>query len=87
MRSDDEVRKLADLLERIVGFISDYGREEDMDKDWEYACSVADALDWVLGRIKSTDRFLSDAYLNLDKLMAIVRRIEKETGVKFEDYR
>ena len=41
----------------------------------------------MLGRIKSTDRFLSDAYLNLDKLMAIVRRIEKETGVKFEDYR
>ena len=56
-----------------------------MDEDWTYACNVADALDWVLGREK-TERFL-DAYLNLDKLMRIVRRIEKETKVKFEDYK
>ena len=58
-----------------------------MDEDWTYACNVADALAWVLGRIKKTERFLSDAYLNLDKLMRIVRRIEKETKVKFEDYK
>ena len=85
MRSEEEVRKLSDLLAKITSFIGEYGKEGDRDRDWIYACSVSDTLDWVLGRI-GTEDFLGDSYLNLGELMRRVRRIERESGRKFEDY-
>ena len=56
------------------------------DKDFSYACCVCDVLNWVLGE-ETTERFLGDAYLNIEKLREWARRLEKITGVSFEDYR
>ncbi len=52
VRNLQEVRELKELLERITGFIADYGEDEYLDDpDFKYACNVADALAWVLGEI------------------------------------
>ena len=84
MRSEKEVRKLKEELERITGFIGEFGT----DKEFEavtYACDVSDALSWVLGEI-TTEQFLSDSYLNMEKLKRIIREIEKRTGKKLEEW-
>jgi hypothetical protein len=43
-------------------------------------------LAWVLGEI-DTDKFTGPDYLNLDKLMTIVKEIEEKRGVKFGEYK
>ena len=87
MRSPQEVRELKELLERITGFIADYGGEQYLDDpNFKYACDVADTLAWVLGEI-DTYKFTSPNYLNLDRLMAMVKEIEKKRGVKFSEYK
>ncbi len=86
MRSEKEVRELLRIIEPIISFISEHGRNEDLDDDnWRYACDVVDTLYWVLGEI-DTERFLSDAYLNLEKLRKTVARIESETGKSFNNF-
>jgi len=87
VRNLQEVRELKELLERITGFIADYGGEQYLDDpDFKYACDVADALAWVLGEI-DTYKFTSPNYLNLDRLMAMVKEIEMKRGVKFSEYK
>lgn len=85
MRSEKEVRKLREELERITGFISEFGT----DKEFEavtYACAVSDALTWVLGEI-TTEQFLSDSYLDMEKLKRLIRKIEKRVGKELEEYK
>ncbi|ACL11455.1 hypothetical protein DKAM_1129 [Desulfurococcus amylolyticus 1221n] len=82
-----EVRELLDLVEPIISFIGEYGRDEDLkDDNWRYACDVVDTLYWVLGEIDTED-FLSDTYLNLEKLKRIVARIERKTGKSFSEFK
>ena len=86
-RNLHEVKELKELLEHITGFIADYGGEQYLDDPaFRYACDVADALAWVLGEI-DTGKFTGPDYLNLDKLIAIVKKIEEERGVKFSEYK
>ena len=84
MRSEEEVRKLKEELERITSFISEFGTDEEFE-GIEFACDVIDALSWVLGEI-TTEQFLSDSYLNMEKLKRIIREIEKRTGKKLEEW-
>ena len=84
MRSEEEVRKLKEELEKITGFISEFGTDEELE-NIVFACDVVDALSWVLGEI-TTEQFLSDSYLNMEKLKRITREIEKRTGKKFEEW-
>jgi hypothetical protein len=87
VRNLQEVRELKELLERITGFIADYGGEQYLDDPaFKYACDVADALAWVLGEI-DTGKFTGPDYLNLDKLMTIVKEIEEKRGAKFGEYK
>ncbi|MHC1625835.1 MAG: hypothetical protein ACXQTN_00620 [Methanoculleaceae archaeon] len=83
MRSEEEVRKLRDELEEITDFIAEYGTDEDLEAIG-FACDVSDALNWVLGEI-TTEHFLSDSYLDMGKLKRIIGKIEKRTGIKFEE--
>jgi len=82
---ENELRKIKDELERITGFIAEYGTKKDLCEEWEYACNVCDVLSWILGGI-STEDFLSEDYLNINKLREIVKQIESRTGQKFENY-
>ena len=84
MRSEEEVRKLKEELERITSFISEFGTDEEFE-GIEFACDVIDALSWVLGEI-TTEQFLSDSYLNIEKVKRIIREIEKRTGKKLEEW-
>ena len=84
VRSEEEIRRLRKELERIVGFIGDYGTEEEFEAI-TYACDISDALSWVLGEI-STKLFLSDSYLDMERLRVIVKNIEKRSGRKFNEY-
>jgi hypothetical protein len=86
MRGEREIAELKDKLEKMTGFIADYGSEEEFNnKDVSYACDVIDALDWVLGLI-STEHFLSDSYLNLAGLQKLVKEVEKRAGKKLQMY-
>ncbi len=87
VRSPQDVRELKELLEHITGFIADYGEDEYLDDPaFTYACDVTDALAWVLGEI-DTGEFTGTNYLNLDRLMAMVKEVEKKRGVKFSEYK
>ena len=73
----ETIKELNEELEKIVFFISEHGtKTETKDDDFIYACNVSDALSWVLGE-ESTERFRSDAYLNLAKLKRMVTEIEQ----------
>lgn len=86
MRTEGEIRALYDELEKLPGFIADYGNEQELPKrDLGFVCDVLDALLWVLGEM-STEEFRSGTYLNLDKLKAITEEIEERTGERLEDY-
>ena len=86
MVSKDELQKVKEELMRITGFIADHGMDEELqDTNVTFACNVADTIDWFLGETP-TDYFMSDAYLDIDKLRGIVRKIEGRTGEKLEEY-
>ncbi|MCC6020389.1 MAG: hypothetical protein LM577_03355 [Thermoproteaceae archaeon] len=66
--------------------MADYGEGRHLkDEALKYACSVSDALSWALGEI-DTDAFLGPGYLNLDRLVAIVREMERKRGVRLDRY-
>jgi len=80
VRCEEEVRKLKNELEEIVSFIGEYGDFKDLkDPNWIYACTVVDTLSWVLGEI-DTEKFLSNAYLNMSKLRKIMNEIILKKG-------
>ncbi len=68
MRSEEEIRGIIKRINEAVD--TDNDEEYDRvcnDKDFAYICNVEDTLFWVLGEIE-TERFLSDAYMNLENL-------------------
>ncbi|MBA7585904.1 hypothetical protein ES708_27896 [subsurface metagenome] len=86
MRSEQVIKELAEELEKLTGFIGEHGMpKEHMSKDFDFACTVCDALAWVLGEI-STKHFTGDAYLNLFRLKHIARAIEIKTGKKLTNH-
>ncbi len=86
MRSEQEIKKLVEELSRLTGFIGEFGTEEESQgDDVKFCCNVSDALYWVSGEI-STERFRSDAYLNLVELRKVAREVEARTGKKLEEY-
>ena len=44
-------------------------------EDFRFACNVCDALDWVLEETV-TEHFLSDSYLNIEKLKKMASKGE-----------
>ena len=87
VRSEKEVRKLRDELERLVCFIAEFGTGEEYDhEDVRYASDITDALSWVLGEI-TTEQFMSSDYINIESLRRLAKKIEERTGRKLEDYR
>jgi hypothetical protein len=90
MRTREELQTLRDELGKMTGFIADYATKEEYHEEafrpiFAFACNASDTIDWVLGEIE-TDWFMSDAYLDRDKLKGMVRTIEKRTGKKLEEY-
>jgi hypothetical protein len=86
MRSEQEIKELVKELSRLTGFIGEFGTEEEFQSDDLKFCNNAfDTLYWILGEI-STERFRSDAYLNLAELKEVAREIETRTGRKLEEY-
>jgi len=73
------------LLDRITGFIADHGEDRHLkDEALKYACDVSDALSQALGEI-DTERFTGPNF-NLDRLVAIVREIERKRDVRLDSY-
>ncbi len=86
MRSEQVTREFVEELEKLTGFIAEHGSpEEHNSKDLKFACTVCDALAWVLGET-STESFTGNAYLNHFALKHIARAIEIRTGKKLADY-
>ena len=86
MRAEEEVRGLRDELLRFTGYISDYGtREDHVTESLVFSNDACDVLTWVLEEI-STERFQSDAYLNLPQLRRFAEKIRASTGKRLEDY-
>ncbi|MFZ8810021.1 MAG: hypothetical protein ACO2PN_18185 [Pyrobaculum sp.] len=73
------------MLDRTTGFIADHGKDRHLkDEALKYACDVGDALSQALGEI-DTERFTGPDF-NLDKLVAIVRGIERKRGIRLDSY-
>ena len=86
MRTREEVRGLRDELLQLTGYISDYGAREDrVTESLVFSNDTCDVLTWVLEEI-STERFQSDAYLNLPELRRFAEEIQASTGKRLEDY-
>jgi hypothetical protein len=86
MRSEQEIKELAEELSRLTGFIVEFGTEKEFQSDdFKFCCNVSDTLYWVSGEIP-TENFRSDSYLNLVELKKVVRGIEARTGKKLQEY-
>lgn len=86
MRHEKEIREFKDGLWKMIGFIADNGNKAEWSsKEQGFACDVDDTLDWIL-EDTSTERFKSIDYLNYDKLLEIIKGIEKRTGLSWKDY-
>ncbi len=83
---ENEIRNFKNHLEKLTGFIADYGSDEEFyDDTLEYANNICDALSWALGEI-STEHFQSDAYLNMIRLEAIAKNVEERSGKNYLGY-
>jgi len=81
----DELRRLKELLDSITGFIADHGKDRHLkDEALKYACDVSGALSRALGEIDA-ERFTGPDF-NPDRLVAIVRKIERKRSVRFDCY-
>ena len=86
MRSEEEVRRLRDELLQLTGYVSDYGtRESHIAESMVFSNDATDVLTWVLEEV-STERFQSDAYLNLPQMRRFAAEIKARTGKRLEDY-
>ena len=86
MLDENEIRNFRNHLEKLTGFITDYGSDEEFnDNTLEYANNLCDALSWALGEI-TTEDFQSDAYLNLPRLEAIAKNVEERSGKNLLEY-
>ena len=91
MRNEQELESLRDELNELVAYIMSYGDEDlervwNVDKNVSFACDAYDVLRWVLGE-EPTDVFKSSDYLDIKYLKSLVRKIEKRTNKKFEDFK
>ncbi len=86
MRSETEIRELKGKLDKLTGFIADFGSQSENKKaDMTYANDTSDALSWLLGEI-STEHFEGDGYLGSANLQQVAEEISKRTGKKLQDY-
>ncbi|MFC1787534.1 hypothetical protein ACFLY8_05865 [Halobacteriota archaeon] len=86
MRSETEIRKFMERLDKLTGFIADFGDDDEFEKDEiTYACDASDTLSWLLGEI-STEAFEGEDYLRVAIMQQIAEEIEKRTGKKLQDY-
>ena len=82
MRNQQKIREIMEKLEKLTGFIAEFGSLKELyNKDVQFSCNASDALSWVLGEITS-ERFISDAYVNFTHLREIDLMIERRTGKK-----
>ena len=87
MRTEQELKELVEKLSKLTGFIAEYGEHNEFEeKNVGFACDVDDTIAWVLGEI-TTERFTSDAYVNIEVLQLIATNIELRTGHKLEDFK
>ena len=85
MRTKNEIQELKQELEAFTCFIADFGTEQEFaDKCVSYSCDIIDAINWIQEEI-GTERFRSDAYLDINKLHAIASKIEQRTGKKLSE--
>lgn len=81
MRLVEEIARLRDRLEEIVNVVSEYGADAEVNSEqFRYICNVVDALNWVLESI-STEKFLSDNYLDISSWLRKKEKIKLETVV------
>ena len=81
MRNQQEVRELKEKLEKLTGFIGEFGTlKEFYNKDVQFSCNASDALSWILGEI-TIEQFISDASVNFTHLKEIALMIERRTGL------
>lgn len=86
MRTESELTELSETLSRLTGFIAGNGNDREFkNKDFDFACNVTDTISWVLMET-TTEIFISDAFINLDKLQKVAYRIEIRTGKSLDDY-
>ena len=86
MKNEKELQELRGELSKIVGYIADYGDQQEFNNDSiVFANDVCDSISWVLEEIP-TEHFKTSDYLNIDFLNKILKKIEKRTGKLFEDY-
>ena len=84
MRNQQEIRELMEKLEKLTGFIGEFGTLKELyNKNVQFSCNASDAFSWVLDEITS-ERFISDAYVNFTHLREIALMIERRTGKKLE---
>lgn len=82
MRSQQEIRELKEKLAKLTGFIGEFGTLKELyNLDVQFSCNASDAFSRVLGEITS-ERFISDAYVNFTHLEEIALMIERRTGKK-----
>lgn len=88
MRSETETRELKEKIDKLTGFIADFGSQSEYKKAeyyTTYANSTCDFLSWLLGEI-STETFEGETFLGLANLQQVAEGIEKRTGKKLQDY-
>ncbi len=86
MRTIQELKEFTEKLSKLTGFIAEHGKKDEFEERYfGYACNVQDTIAWVLMEIE-TDRFLSDAYLNIEVLKLIAENIELRTAKKLDDF-
>lgn len=86
MKNENEIEELKSQLEKLTGFIADYGSDKEFGEDGNsFTNNLCDSLSWVLDEI-STEDFMSIEYLNISKLQEIVKNIEVKSGKKLADY-
>jgi hypothetical protein len=88
MVSEEDVKKVKEELAKLIGFIADHDSDIQEDSDYDlftFAMNVSDAIDWFLGETP-TDDFVSDAFLNMERLREVAHMIERKTGENFEGY-
>lgn len=82
MRNQQEIRELMEKLSNLTGFIGEFGTLKELyNLDVQFSCNASDVFSWVLGEITS-ERFISDAYVNFTHLEEIALMIERRTGKK-----
>lgn len=85
MKSEKEIRETLMKIDQIMWFIAESGSSEELEHERVgYASNVSDTCDWILDEI-STERFLSENYVDTPFLEKMAKDIEDRTGEKLKD--